>query len=85
MAKYSHGSRSSDDPGDDCHDYVSTTVNRSTRLKCVVCGASLPMGSTAVFELDAKGLFVAVYCDNDDCPPLVHQMDDGRHPFDLED
>ena len=86
MARYANRSRFSlDEPGEDGHAFVTTTVNRSTRLKCSECEKPLPMKSRAVFELDAKKLFVAVYCDNEDCLPFAHQMDDGRHPFDLED
>lgn len=86
MTKYCKRSKYSlEEPGEDGHQYCRTEVRRSTRLKCTHCGKPLPMRTTVVFELDQKELFVAVYCANADCPPVAYQMDDGRHPFDLED
>lgn len=82
MAKYSHGNRSHDLPGEDGHVFAESTVNRSTRLKCEECDKPLPMGTRVVFELDSKKRFVAVYCNTEECSP--HDFADDRHPFDLE-
>ena len=83
MSRYSHNNKSPDDPGDDGHVFISATVNRSKALACTECKKPLPMRSRAVFELDSRERFVAVYCDNDECAP--HDFADERHPFDLED
>lgn len=85
MGRYSHGNKSSDLPGDDGHVFASSTIRRSTRLTCTSCNKQLPMKTQVVFELDDKERFVAVYCNNDTCPPFDYEMNEERHPFDLEE
>lgn len=77
--------RSTEAPGDDGHVFCSSTVRRSHFLKCTCCDKRLPMGTSVVFELDARHRFVAVYCDDDTCYGDVWDPADERHPFDLED
>ena len=68
------------------NDFVKTTVNRSSNLKCSNCGTALPMKTKVVFELE-HGQFQSVYCMSCFDKDIYMQvaLDDQRHPMDLED